>query len=80
MLEDVDARLHCRKRVAELVRQDGDELTFAPIRFAELLDQASLGRDVVAIARISSLAPSPERGMIVHWRTIISWPVPVSSS
>ena len=48
MLEDVDAGLHGRQRVAELVRQHSDELTFAPVRFAELIDQASLGRDVVA--------------------------------
>ena len=48
VLEDVEAGSHCRQRVAELVRQHGDELTLAAVRFAQLIDQASLRRDVVA--------------------------------
>ena len=63
VLENVEAGSYCRQRVAELVRQHGDELSLAAVRFAQLIDQASLRRDVVADRQESWTSPSwPMRG------------------
>jgi len=48
VLDHVQAAADRRQRVAQLVRQHGDELALAPIGLAQLVDELALRRDVVA--------------------------------
>ena len=48
MLEDVEGGANRRQGVAQLVREDGDELALAAIGLAQLVDQVPLGGDVLA--------------------------------
>ena len=71
VFEHVEVRSDRGQRIAQLMREHGDESALALVGLAQLIDQATLGGDVVAHRQDLADLPRPESssGTTVHWRT-----------